>query len=290
MNFISNSEVEGEDDDDMRFLFEISKNLDQSKDEEVNLNCSSNGELWPSQRIFGEICLKYLRNECFDTICHFAHELPTAEIVKNRLSVASRQDIEVTQNQILLRHDNLLNEYLPVFCTHYGRDWQIHRESLRQLIPLLSLKTSAQTYLKEILNGFLISGVPYTVCVQILLLEMDDSLNSDEQFAIMWEIIIDERNESVDAQLKDFEHTILYGDEFVSSNAINRILQLQTNGDLECIREQAITFIKKSKVTTFHKIDKNLLKQYIWHVRSFNLKASNEIQQKAKQFGVNLEN
>lgn len=301
----------------MRFLNGIRDHLDRTDNlDGGSKNCDENGDFWPSIKIFENVCLKYIRNECYGPYCDFSHELPAFDCVEKLLKTASPKEIQEAQNQLLLRYDILLTEYFEVFCKFYGR--QVDRESLRRLISVISQKPLASSYLKEILDGFLISGMQYSTCVQQLLIETDDVLNSTEQFELMWELIIDVRNDKIDEQLTEFEK-LLISNALVSASAINKILELQINGDADgmnasffeyffsistkilfnhfhatffflvcslAIRDMTINIVKKTHLVTFLKIDQTLLKQYIWHVRPLDMIASKTIEQRAKQNGM----
>lgn len=270
----------------MQFLNSIAENFQQ--DDVETSNCDENGQVWPTNRIFGEICVKFFRDTCYGTYCEYPHELPDKLIVEARLKSASRNEIEDAQNRILLQHEILMNEYFASFCKFYGREWQMHRESLRRLIPVLSQRTAAVTYMKEIFGGFLISGMEYSTCVDQLLLEFNDLLNTEERFELIWELMIDPRNDRIDEQIKEFKNLLL-GDALVAANAINQILRHQINGELECLRDVTINIVKSTMVTTFQKLDPMLLKQYIQLLRSLNMTDGKVIQNKAKQFGLTLD-
>lgn len=265
----------------------IAEQLEQPADDEV-ANCDEKGQLWPSNCIFGDICLKYLRDSCYGTYCDFPHELPETLTVETRLRSASRHEIEKVQNEILLQHDMLMDAFFAQFCKFYGREWQTHRESLRRLISVLSIRPAASSYMKEIFGGFLISGMDYSTCIDQLLLELDDSLNAQERFEILWELMIDPLNVRLDEQLKEFKHLLL-GNALVASSAINRILEHQINGDLESLRDLTISIVQSTSLITFRKLDSTLLKQYIQLLRSLNMNAGKIIQNKAKQFDVILD-
>lgn len=275
-----------EGDEDMAFLYEIQKELDQSANG-LSANCDSDGKVWQSIRIFDDVCLKYLRDECYNTYCDYKHTLPPPKTVESRLDNASRREINEAQNHILLRYDMLMSEFFTVFCTHYGRKWQMHRENLRQMILVLSKKPKAADYMFNILNGFHISGMKYSTCVDQLLLEMDGSL--EDQFSILWQLIIDPRNDKINEHLKAFE-TVLLSDAIIIADAINKILNYQTSDELADLRDYAVNLVKKCRITIFRRIDLTLLESYISYVKSFDQKASQAIQQRAAQFGLFLDN
>lgn len=249
-------------------------------------NCDIDGKVWSSIQIFDDVCLKSLNDECYTIQCKFPHNLPTSEMVASRLTRATRHEINEAQNQLLLRYETLMSEFFEVFCLHYGREWQKYRENLRQMIQPISQKSKANVYMKHILNGFLISGMNFSTCVKQLLVEIDESLDMELRFNIMWELIIDSRNDKIHEHLKEFE-AVFYGDAVVSAVAINKILTHQVFHDkLLELRDYAINLVKKCRITTFRQIDASLLKKFIDHVRLFDKNASNAIQQRADHFGM----
>lgn len=252
-------------------------------------NCDENGHIWAANRIFNNVCLKFLRDDCYNPYCDYAHTLPTNETVASRLATATRREIDEAQNHILLRHDMLMTNYFAVFCKFYGRKWQMHRENLRLLISVLSIRPLAAVYMRDILDGFLISDMKYSTCVNQLLLEIDESLDITEKFNIMWDLIIDLRNESAHEHLKMFE-PVLLSDAVMNANAITKLIEFQIKDGLEGLRDFAVNLVKRCPLVTFRKINEKTLKDYIWHVRWFDLSASRAIQQRAAQFGIELEN
>lgn len=255
----------------MRFLNDIKLQLDEIPNE--------------SNMVFGEICLKFLSNSCYSTSCEFAHSLPDPDVIAQRLTVMTYIEVEKIQNQFLLQYDMLLAKYFTTFCEHYGREWQYHRDTLRLLIGVMSQRPAPVPYLKDILNGLLASDVEYDVCVELMLIEFKEDLPIEEKFNMIWEIMIDSRNDKVVEQLKDFEG-VLYSDELVAATVINRLMELQNNDEMFCLQDFTIKVLKKCAVTTFRRIDSDLMTKYIWYIKKFNLNASKCIQQRAIQFDV----
>lgn len=278
-------QIRSDEDEELRLLTEIQQALERASDDnQQSANRYEDGDVWPENCIFGEICAKFLDGQCYRTYCDFSHNFPSKNEVELHLKLATRDQIEQVQNKILLRHDNLLMEYLSVFCTFFGRKWLKHRESLRLLVSELSKKIDAPILIKEIFNGFLISGMKYGTCVNQLLNEIDDSLNEEEQFEIMWQLIIDPSNEQIQRHLKEFDE-ILKSDALVATDAINKLMTLQINDDLEELRATVIDIVKKTSVITFLKIDSKLLRTYIKCVQNYDSAAAKAIQQKAAHFG-----
>lgn len=279
-----------DDDDDLRFLSNFKAELDQTEgNSSLAENCDENNRTWPSNRIFDNICLKSLIDQCYNPYCDYSHTFPSPETVESRLKTASWREIDELQNNLLLRYEALMSRYFTVFCTHCGREWEMHRENLRLMISLLSTKPSATAYLKDIVHGFLISGIKYSTCVNQLFLEIDESLDIEGQFNILWPIIIDTRNDKVNDHLKTFE-SVLYGDALVNTDAINKILMHQINDEMLDVRELAVNLVKKCRLATFQRINPVLLQKYVWHVRVFDFNTSRAIQQRAGQFGLTLDN
>lgn len=270
----------------MAFLYSLHRELNQSSDMNgFSSNCDSDGKVWPSNRIFDDVCLKFLCDQCYNTYCEYRHTLPQPEIVEGRLKNATQEEIEEAQNQILLRYDMLMSQFFTVFCTFFGREWQMHRENLRQMIFVLSKKAAAADYMRDILNGFLISGMPYSTCVNQLLIEIDDTLDQDEQFNILWQLIIDARNGKVNEHLNQFQ-TALQN----NSAAVDKILNYQINDQLAELRECTVNLLKKCPVTTFRQIDSKLLGKFVFHLKSCDKNAGQVIQQRAVQFHLVLDN
>lgn len=277
-----------DDDEDDAFLYDIDLSEQSTGINILSANCDNDGKVWPSIRIFDDVCLKSLNDECYTIQCKFRHNLPMSEMVASRLTSATRLEINEAQNQLLLRYEPLMSAFFEVFCTHYGREWQIYRENLRQMIYPISRKSRAAVYMKHILNGFLISDMKYCTCVKQLLIEIDESLDMEHRFNIMWELIIDSRNDKINEHLKEFEE-VFYSDAMVSAGAMKKILNYQIFYDeLLDLRDFTINLVKKCRITTFRQIDASLLKKYIDHVRLFDKKASSAIQQRAEQFGLVL--
>lgn len=268
-----------DDDDDLLFLEGLRDELGQKGSTK---NCDENGKCWPSIRIFQNVCLKYLLNECLNPYCEFRHDLPTEEMVQNHLNNASKREILEVQNHIILHYDKLMLRFFRTFCMHYGRKWKNYRENLRTIIEPLSTKPMAATYLKDVVDGFLTSGMPFTTCVRQLMLQIDLSLNMDDQFNILWDLIIDARNENIAEQLKHFE-PVFSGDAVGVVDAMNKLLQFQVSGELNDLRKFTIDLVQKCRIETFQRINSNVLENFITHMRLVDPNAVKCIEQKASR-------
>lgn len=204
-------------------------------------------------------------------------------MVQSQLNSASTREIHELQNHILLRYDLLMATFFKTFCMFCGRKWRYHRENLRTMIGPLSKRTTAAAHLIDIVDGFLISGMKFSTCVDQLMLEIDSSLNMDDQFNILWPLIIDLRNDKIVEHLKMFE-TVFAGDALGVVDAINKLVEYQNMGELEDLREYTVNLVKKCRIETFRRLDSKLLKSFIIHVRLFDTNASKMIEQKAIQF------
>lgn len=274
-----------DEDEDLRFLYGLKEELDQSANQNGLMeNCDENGKIWPSVRILDNVCLKFLTGACLNPYCEYRHELPSIELFQRQLNGASStSEILEFQNHILLRYDVLMATFFKTFCLHCGRKWQCHRENLRTMIGPLSTRPLAATYMNDIVNGFLVSGMKYSTCVNQLMFEYDLSLNMDDQFNILWALIIDPRNDKITDHLKMYE-IVFSGDALPIVDAINGLLEYQIRGEMEELREFTVTLVKKCRIATFRRIDTKLLQNYITHVRLFDLNASKMIEQKATKF------
>lgn len=277
-----------EDDEDFDFLHRIHDVLENMpNNEETSANRDENGKVWSSNYIFSDVCLKYLRGDCYNPYCDYAHELPMPANVEHHLKTASRHHIEEAQSQLLLRYDMLMEAFFDVFCKYFGRNWKQHRDKLRLAIRIVMSRPSAEAYMKSILNGFLISGMNYSLCIQQLLVEVGGELNSEEQFNVLWDLIIDTRNDKVVDQLKLF-HTVLHDGSPAIVRPINKLLKSQINSDFAVPREYSINLLAKCSALTFRQIDANLLKRFIEDVKSCNLGIIKVLQQRVKQFRTDI--
>lgn len=253
-------------------------------------NCDENGKSWPSIRIFDNVCMKFLTNACLNPYCEHRHKLPSIELIQSHLKGASSVDeILELQNHILLRYDVLMASFFETFCLYCGRKWQYHRENLRTMIEPLSTRPMAAIYMKCIVNGFLTSGMKFSTCINQLLLEMDSTLNMDDQFNILWALIIDSRNDKIVEHLKMYE-TVFVGNALAIVDAINKLLEYQIVHGLDDLREFIVNLVKKCRIETFRQLDSKLLKAFIAHVRVFDMNSSKIIEQKAIQFNFMANN
>lgn len=273
-----------DEDDDLRFLYGLKEELDQTANENgIRGNCDENGEIWPSIWIFGNVCMKFLTDICFNPYCEHSHELPSIETVQSHLNTASSREIWELHRHILLRYDKLMVDFFETFCSFCGRKWQYHRENLRTMIEPLSTRPSAAAYMKHIVNGFLISDMRYSTCVNLLMLQIDSSLNMDDRFNILWGCIIDPRNDKIDEHLKSYE-IVFMGNAIGIVDAMNKLMKYHIVGGLDQLREFTVNLVKKCRIDTFRRLDSKLLKGFIEYVRSFDLNSKTTIEKRAIQF------
>lgn len=254
----------------------------------VPRNCDENGNVWRSIRIFDNVCLKYLSNECFmeDTLCQFVHQLPCPSKLSRNLDIADRKDVEEAHEHLLLKYERLLIECWPVFCRYYGR--RNYREYLRLAIgPVSMLGTVCIEYqlLTEILNGLIISGVVYRTAIQLIINELEEVLEGDDQtqFEFVWKIIFDSRNDGIKTHLSHFATAMIRDDSNSNTDAINQLLQIQLDDDTINVRDITFNILKRCTVTTFMSINQATLTEYIWHLKVHDEKSSKVIEQRAKQ-------
>lgn len=279
-----------DEDDDLQFLYGLKDELDQTVDENgTTANSDENGNIWPSIRIVGNVCMKFLIDICFNPYCEHRHELPSVETVQGQLNGASTREISEFQNHILLRYDKLMVAFFETFCMHCGRKWQYHRENLRTMIKPLSTRPLAAAYMKQIVKGFLTSGMKFSTCVNQLMLEIDASLTMDDQFNILWALIIDPRNDKTVDHLNMYE-PVFMGDALGIVDAINKLVQYQIMGEMDDLREFTVNLVKKCCIHTFRCLDSQLLKSFIACVRLFDMNASAAIEKKANQFNFIADN
>lgn len=254
-------------------------------------NCDENGKSWQSIHLFGNVCLKSLRNQCngSEMSCHFEHRLPVREMLLRNLDLARRQEIEEAHKNLLTKYDKLLCTYFPEFCQFYGR--KNYREYLRLSIRPLSILNSINIatrsqLMREILNGFLITGMKYGTSVQIIINALDESLNSDDKFQLVCDILLDKRNTALKSQLQPFANIIVKDFNGLHVAAVDKLLQIQIDDETLDVRELTVNILKGCTLPTFRAIDDRVLTEYIWYLTARGEASSKSVSMRAKQLRI----
>lgn len=274
------------DDEIERTLRELNQ-AESDNENNIQRNCDENNRTWPSIRLFDNICLKHLLGKCYnyDLACPFLHQMPHFERIFHNLELADRCEIEEAHKNLLTVYEPLLIAFWSTFCRFYGR--KNYREYLRLSIGPISMLNCeyVDQLLMDILNGFMITGIAYQTAVQIILNHLDETLQKDDQFKVVWNILLDARNDGIQdmMQTTKFTEVMIQFDGAEVTAAMNKMLdiQLETNGI--DIRGLISNILKRSTVPTFMAIDGKLLKDYIWHLNMSNDKTADLISQRVNQ-------
>lgn len=290
MDFVRSDEhyddVEGEDkfENDENDFADFESIITQLTNKGGLQNTDEHGKSWRStEKVFNNICLKHLHNKCsgYESLCRFNHNLPKTAIVARNLYRADEADVEEA-HQLLMVHDKLLLKYWPTFCSFYG--CVIWRENLRLSIGPLSLMDGLcieYNLLSHVLDGFMKTGMNYALCVEQIMLELDESLSIEEQFYAVWQIIIDPRNTAIKSHLKPFSDVMLNDLSSLNVKAIKQILSIQIANETIDIRALTVNILKRCIVAIFYSIDPAALTEYILYLRAYDKIGSKAIQLRA---------
>lgn len=245
-------------------------------------NTDEHGKSWRSaEKVFNNICLKHLHNKCNELSCRFNHNLPETAIVTRNLHRADETNVEEA-HQLLMLYDKLLLKYWPTFCSFYGR--VIWRENLRLSIGPLSLMEGLcieYNLLSHVLDGFMKTGMNYALCVEQIMLELDESLGKEEQFYAAWQIIMDPRNTAIESHLEHFSDVMLNDLSSLNVKAIKEMLSIQIANETIDIRALTVNILKRCNVAIFQSIDPDVLTEYITYLRAYDEIGSKAIQLRA---------
>lgn len=251
-------------------------------------NADRHGNVWNvNEKLFGNVCLLWLENQCYSLdSCYFPHALPSKRDIQRNLELCDRKEIEEAQNELLLKHEKLLKEYFSVFCEYYGQ--QKYPEYLRKLIKFGAEKQKCQL-LKDIVNGLMITGIKYHLCVDLIMNEMD-VIDDDDQFSLIWKIILDSRNADVVNHLKKYKPTISGDSNDENIIFINQLLVELIADKFSSLKVFAIEILKNCVVTTFLRIDSKLLEQFLSRLYASDRTNAESIERRALQLNIQLNN
>lgn len=258
-------------------------------------NGRENGET-PAHEIFDNVCLMNLSNNCFTFNCKYRHHLPNKSVVQTNLEAATIDIVNEAYKDLLSKHERLLVEYFSVFCSYYGR--QKKREQLRRMICLVANEMYIEhNFLKEIVNGFVLSDIDFATAVDIVVNETQDSVElADEiRFELVWELFVnnhyvcDEENVLL-TQLTNFGKQILDDNIVLNYEAINALLQLEQLIDVEETRDYFLReILGKCSINTLKRIDESILSKYLKEIKMLGANHVQMIRQKCIVAGMNLD-
>lgn len=269
-----------------QFLQGILRNID-TVDDNRPVGQEPNIHVTPTSPIFGNICLPFLENECYGLyLCPHNHTLLAKDQVQRNLEVSERADIELAHNDYLLKYEKLMENYWPVFARCYGyKKWP---EYLRRSIKTIAVK-GEPTYLRDIVNGLVIGGTEYHTAIDLILLEMPESMDMEDRLNLLWEIVLDARNKKARAHLKAFEPSILNATDGTAELFINKLLAQLVLNELVDLKMFCIGLLKHCATTTLCRLDNDTLDKFIRNLYASDRVDADAIARRIAQFGRPIE-
>lgn len=237
--------------------------------------------------IFGNICLPFLEDKCYVVCgCMNDHKLPSKEQVQRNLELSERKDVDHAHNDYLIKYDKLLTEYFAVFTKYYGR--KKYPEYLRRSIVSIADKRDT-TYFKDILNGLLVCGLQYQTAIDLLIIEMPATVDQDDRFNLLWQLILDTRNKKVREHLQSFEANICKESNGTGNQFINALLEQLIISEFDELKMFCVRLLKSCAITTLHRIDMGPLKQFVYNLSTSSKIDADAITRRLTQFGKKID-
>lgn len=225
------------------------------------INSNEKGETFESIHIFCNVCLKHLRDNCYNVSCKFSHSLPPNGIVEKNLDYAPVEEIFEAYNQLLINYDRLKHNYFSAFCKVYGK--KKLRTQLTEMIGVYkdtaNMYTDA-TFLKDIVNGFVISGMPYHTTVEFVIRKMKKII-TESQYHLLSEVILDKRNMHVLDHVDRFKDIFFDDNHLFVSKIIEKMLKLSSS--TQELMMYSLNVLKKCRITTFSSISVHILTEFL---------------------------
>lgn len=239
----------------------------------------------PASAVFGSICLASLENKCYGVFsCPREHTLPSNEQVRQTLEVCERADIESAHNDYLLKYETLMDKYWSVFARCYGhKKWP---EYLRRSIEAVAGQRNS-AHLGDIVNGLVIGGLEYHTAVDLVLLELPESMGMGERFHLMWAIVLDARNKRAREHLKAFEPSILKeATDGTAEMFINMLLAQLVVNEFADLKMFCVGLLKHCAITTLRGIDTETLDKFVSNLYASHKVDADAIARRIAQFGT----
>lgn len=141
--------------------------------------------------IFGNSCHKYLMDKCNRKKCKFAHELPDAREVGDRLAQLDVNEVRsIVDNEIKHFH-RLLEKYFCIVCEYFSRN-QLKSDLIDLIMICKNPTKQMESNVVHILDALVKMGLEYPAAL-IMILDFYKKISKKSMF-VLTSLITDRRN------------------------------------------------------------------------------------------------
>lgn len=239
------------------------------------INLTESGKHIRSIHLFGNVCIRNLIDGCYDTNCQFSHILLSNDIVLNNLESASIEDVNEAYHELLLRYPKLLEQYFRVFCIFYGN--KKFRTQLRDMSHVCAQSENAESFMLEIVNAFVSTGMPYSTAVDVLIKELTSNGYDGRYQILVLSVTLNPRNTKLLEHLHNFETVFIDNNCVGHTDAVEKLVQINLKEHVESLMEYTLDILAKCMVSTLLQMNQNLLKSFLDTAETFGLGGTKRI-------------
>lgn len=233
-----------------------------------SINRTESGKHIESIHLFSNVCIRNLIDSCYELHCPFSHTLPPNDTVLDNLECASIEEVNEAYDELLIQYPKLLDKYFRAFCTFYGKN-KI-RTRLRDMSNICAQSAvKAESFMQEIVNGFVSTGMPYSTAVDVLINDMTSNGRSTRHQMLVLNVAMSMRNAKLLEHLNKFETVFVDENRSGHKEAIEKLVQINLDEHTEEIRKYTLSVLKKCTITTYLQMNQKLLKSFLDSARMY---------------------
>lgn len=225
------------------------------------VNRTENGRTIKSIDLFGNACIRNLIDGCYDIQCRFSHDLPSSDQVLLNLESATIEQVSEAYNELLLHYPVLMEQYFRVFCVFYGR--KKFRTQLLEMSHVCAQSDKPESFMQEIVNAFVSTGMPYSTSVDWLIKESTAACHNPRYRILALDVALDLQNTKLLEHLHHFENVFVDENCFGHKESVDKLLQISLYNSAEPITEFILKVLKKCTITTYLRANQKHLKLFL---------------------------
>lgn len=224
-------------------------------------NRTENGERIASIHLFENICIRNLKECCYDIFCRFNHTMPTVDTVLYNLETAAYDEVIEAYTDLLLVYSKLFDQYFPTFCSFFGK--RKIRTQLRDMSHLCMRSEHAKEFMQEIVNGLCVSGVAYSTTVNVLIKQLTvNDYDQHYQMLILY-VAMNWDNAELMQHLRQFQRIFMDENWTGQRDVLDKLIRLNLEKSDEVLVTFTIDTLKRCSVTTYLRTNGKRLQQFL---------------------------